>query len=345
MTAVSLFMIISGFAIIVVALVDVLWTTLGLGGGALMRRLTGAGWKMALRLHTGSQKSHRALSAVGVALVVSAFVTWTLSLFLGWLLVIASHPGALLTKQGSSASLWDRAYFVGSSMATLGRGDFSLDDPVWGMVAVGMGLSGLFILTLVITFLVPVAQASTKKRAVSAYLSMLGDSPAALVADACLDDTRDRLTQQLSSIAPDLALVEEQHVTYPFLHFIHTPMPHKSLAVQLARLDEALTIIDLGVRERGGFDNDTFRLLRDIVDEFLDSLLLLHPQDRRDPPPPSGLQELREKGLDVVSDTEFEDSLDKVKERRRRLWSSVYSDGWRWSDVLGHEAARTPDVA
>ncbi len=79
--------------------------------------------------------------------------------------------------------------------------------------------------------------AVTRRRVQARTISELGLSEAAI--EARLDDP-DATDQVLGEVASRLRLLTEKHLSYPILHYFHSPDRSTALAPSLAALDEAV---------------------------------------------------------------------------------------------------------
>lgn len=113
-----------GVALLTIAAVDVLVTTLGQGGGPLFLRITSLGWWIGSRLHRW-RSGHRVLAVFGIAGFLLTVALWLLLSWVGWSLILAADPGAVVVSDsGEPASFVNRLHYVGFIMVTLTRGDF-----------------------------------------------------------------------------------------------------------------------------------------------------------------------------------------------------------------------------
>ncbi len=64
---------------------------------------------------------------------------------------------------------------------------------------------------------------------------------------------------------------------------------------------------------------------------YLETLDPMIPASDRNPPPPD-LDALRNEGIPTVSAQEFDDSLDELGERRRKLLALIELDARQWPD-------------
>lgn len=328
----------AGLAIVVVVLVDVLWTTLavGAGGGPITDKISTYLWSLIPRGH--GPRQHRLLQVLGIVVTLTVLTLWIVALLAGWLLVFTSAPDAVVNAStGQPADFWSRLYFSGYTIFTLGIGDYRPSGGLWQILTVLATGSGLFLVTLAITYLVSVMSSAVQKRQLASQIFALGRSPHDIVARAW-DGTQLRaLDSHLQSLAPVIASMAQRHLAYPVLHYFHSVERNSATAPSIAMLDELLTLLEHGIAE----DRRPARLVtapvRDAVSEFLDALSsVFRSMARRlpeDPPAVPALCPLRECGVPTVAEEEWRENVDELADRRTKLLAFVAADRWHWDDV------------
>ena len=345
----SFVLFILGALLLLLVLADLLWTTMGTGGGPMTKRVTSLLWGGALRFHHRWQ-SHQLLSVTGVGVFLFAVMLWIVLTWAGWLLVFSSSTGAVVNAQTKvPADVWERVYFTGFTIFTLGTGDYQPVGRFWQVFTALASFSGLFVVTFSITYVLPVVQAATHKRQLAVYISSLGQSAQAILVH-CWDGERfDALEQHLASITSDIAQLEQRHLTYPVLHYLHAKQRPEGLGLSLSALDEALTILECGVEPDVKPKEGILRPVRQVLTEFLETLSSIYIDAQDEAPAPPSLEPLRERGIPVVSDAAFDERVAELDKRRRLLAALVCNDGWSWDtthpDLDGHRATEPLSAA
>ena len=221
-----------GLAVVVT---DIFVTVLKPGAdGFLAYRFTNLIWRLARGVHR-RRTSHRGLSNAGVALVAMLPLVWLGLMWLLWSLIFLVNERSVLdatTAQPSDG--WSKVYFAGYTLFTSGLGDHVPGSSLWQIVTVVTTAMGLGLVTLAVTFLVPVLQAANARRGCARTISQIGDTSADLVANM------DLVEVTAPSLAASFASVAEQHTSYPMLDHLHTQNEQNSLPVQLDHLHTAL---------------------------------------------------------------------------------------------------------
>jgi hypothetical protein len=323
----------AGAVVIAVSTWDVVTTVFAVsrGGGPLIR-----GWERVTVLLAGLlRKRRRAIVWVGPLVAAATTPAWLCLLWLGWGLVF-QPAGSIVTSAGQEASNWERAYFAGYSLVTLGNGEFQPGSAPWQALSVVAAASGLIVITLGLGYLVALVSAATQRHTTAARVHGLGSTPVDVALASW--DGRDlhQIEADLRELNTSIAQIAQQHLAYPALRHFHSTARVNALAPCLATLDEALTLMECGVaaghRPRALILGQT----RVAIDRFLD---LERPPTHGRPvgpaPPPPDLTLLRAAGIPVVSDQEFRVAVDRLEPRRAALCVLVEDDGWTWADVAG----------
>jgi hypothetical protein len=313
-----------GAAVVAVALYDVLKTTLSAQGGAPLTSALSAGVWGLLGRGPAHSLTRRAAGGTILALVP---VAWTLLLWTGWTLVFASAEGAVVDASSQTpADLPARVYFVGFTLFTLGNGDYVPAGPTWRVLTAVASFTGLFLVTLAITYLLPVVQAVAEKRSLAGRIHSLGATGAQVASQA--GGPGSSLERQLEGIASDLTLHAERHLVYPVLHYFESDEARTALAPRLAALSDGLLLLRHGLPEADRPDPTALGSVEGALDHYLATVRgsLVSPSEDAPPPPPSA-------GLDRTAPEADRDLADAARQRddqRRLLRAIVRQSGHGW---------------
>ena len=322
-----------GVALVVLTLVDLLWTTLWVDGsaGPITGRVSTWLWRAGLPL--GRRGHHRTLTLFGPGILVLTVVVWIVLVAAGWVLLFSSDRSALMVPgDDDRVSTTGRIWFVAYTMFTVGNGDFAPPDGPWQIAASLVGGSGLFVATLSITYLLSVISAVVDKRALADQVCGLGNTSQDLVLAGWNGRDLHSLDRHLADLSSQLGTITEQYLSYPVLQYYHAASPQKSPVRAVAILDDALTLMTFGVEETARPEPATLRSARSAVESFLeDTRTAAAVTPAPDPPPPPPLHVLRRHGIPTVGDDEFQARVGDLRDRRRELLGLVNSDAWDWS--------------
>lgn len=326
MTALTL---LAGVAVVVVALVDVTWTTVaaGSGSGPVAGWLTGRLWQGALAWHR-RRPSHAFLAVTGVTLVVVVLATWLGLLLGGWALVFSASDGAVReTASNAPAGLVDRVYFVGYTVFTLGNGEFRPGAGLWQLATIAATGTGLVLVTMSISYLVPVASAVAQRRQLASAIASLGATPQNILTLAWDGGGFPGLDDHLRSLGSMIETARQHHLTYPVLHYFHSTDAEDAAAPNVTSLAQAVHLLRYGVSEEVRLTPVVVKRLERSIDAFLDTLGRAH-LDPAEPVPLPELEPLRDAGVPTVPDAEYQSSAGLTEGRRALLAGLLIDDGW-----------------
>ncbi|MFN2557942.1 MAG: hypothetical protein ABR592_13940 [Nitriliruptorales bacterium] len=329
----------TGAVLLVAVAYDLIRTVfdVGQGGGPLTGRTSKALWWCVLALRRWGF-SHRTVERFGIGVVLSVGVTWLVAMWIGWTFVLNGTVNALVeTGTGRPASFWERAYFVVTSLFVLGPGEFQGGTTGWRFVVGGTAVTGLLVVTLSITYLLPVIESASQRRQLAAAISSLGDTPQDIILSVWNGSNVLELHDHLTTLLPSITAMGQSHLAYPVLHFFHSSTGRTAIAPAIAKLDEALAIIRYGL-EATERESSSFTAVRRAIGEFLPTLQIFKVGN--EVPPTPQLDRLRHQGVPVREKEEFTDALEADNDRRRLLLATVQEDGWEWADVTGGDSER-----
>ena len=319
-----------GVATVVVAITDALWTTIWVDGhaGPITRQFSRAIDRL-LGLMMGG--NHRLLSLAGPVVLVTTVVFWALLVWTGWVVLFSADASALVDPHTKvPASLAGRIYFTGYTMFTLGNGDFAPQGGFWQLAASVTSLSGLFLLTLSVTYVLAVIEAVVGMRSFASQAWTLGHTAEEIVARSCRGGAFPAVELQIVSITEQLNVVSEQHQTYPMLHYYHAERLPQSMSVNLVIFDDALTIWEFLVPEPVRPAPSALRCARDSVREFLDGLRDARIEESPNEPPWIDLTALREAGVPVLDYDALDEGGNELAVRRRHLLGFLEAERREW---------------
>ena len=206
-----------GVLFLVVVIVDLLWTTLWVEGGAgpLTARLMAWTWKLMRR--TGRRNS-RLFTLSGPVILILSLGVWIVLLWAGWALLFASAENALMDTVNARQISWSElVYYTGYTIFTLGNGDFIPRDSLWQIVTPLASASGMLFITLSVTYILSVLGAVTQKRAFANNVSGLGTQSTEILRTSWDGEAFQGLEVPLNMVASQLNALTANHKAYPIL--------------------------------------------------------------------------------------------------------------------------------
>lgn len=310
---------------------DLLWTTVWDEGGAgpFTSWLMSGVWRTLLKVSGGRS---RILSVAGPAILIHSLVAWLLLIWGAWTLIFASAENTIFdTINGDPISWLDLVYFSGYTIFTLGNGGFAPVDGVWQIATVLSTASGMFLITLIVTYVLSVLDAVTQKHAFAQGVTGIGTRAESLVQAYWNGEKFDGLDLHLDTFSAQINTLTANHNAYPILHYFHSERAEKDPVIAIAVLDETLTLLRFGIEKRHRPSDALLTDARSGVQSYAEALSAAYEPADRSPPSPD-LTALRDADLPVVADDSFGRSLEETEldRRRRLLLAVVEGDARRW---------------
>lgn len=230
-----------GSLILVVTIYDFFSTTLsGSGAGFIAEKISIFSDRIIQLLVKAFGRSVYKVHGLFVNLMVLA--VWILLVWLGLFLVYSWNPEAITNSNGRPANLWERLYFTGYIISTLGLGNFKPISGFFEIVTSVFSFFGFIFFTSSMTYFISVSSALVNKRTLAKSIFNLGKSPQE-IANKFLFLDSSYSYQQMLNLQEMIDKHSVNHHAYPVVHFYTESKPQKSLSLNLARLDEALSIL------------------------------------------------------------------------------------------------------
>ncbi|QLG62107.1 potassium channel family protein [Halorarum salinum] len=326
----NVFSLVLGILCLVIVIVDLLWTTLWVEGGAgpLTSWLMAGTWSVLRRV--GGRNS-RLLTLSGPVILVLSLASWIALLWAGWTLLFASAENTLLdTVNGRSISWSDLVYYTGYTIFTLGNGDFIPQGSIWQIVTTLASASGMLFITLSVTYVLSVLGAVTQKHSFATTVSGLGMQGTEILQTSWDGEAFQGLEVPLNTVSTQLNMLTSNHKAYPILHYFYSGRSAQAPTTSIAVLDNALTLLQFAVDERSRPNAILMNEGRASVESYLETVgsAYIEPADRS--PPVPEIETLRDVGIPTVSDEEYLASMADMTERRRILLGLIESDLREW---------------
>jgi hypothetical protein len=233
-----------GSVLVVLAWLDVVQTSLTMkAGGPLTRQIIRLYGLFLIYLPNG-RTANWLRSQIGTLSLMTTLISWVAMLWTGWWLVFCGDPEAVVHGTTNAEAGWlDRLYVAGYAISTLGTGDFVANTAAWRVVLAVAGTTGFALMTLSITYALPIMGGVVEIRTLALTIGTLGDTVKSLEQMwMARQSASDHLGTRLQSIESDLARVDRQHAVYPVLHLFTSRDARTALDVNLARLYDFLLI-------------------------------------------------------------------------------------------------------
>ncbi|HSI68534.1 MAG TPA: potassium channel family protein [Planococcus sp. (in: firmicutes)] len=325
----SLYLVL-GLIILVIGIIDFMWTTLWVDGGAgpITKNVSKLFWKTLKKI---SQRNHGFLSLSGPLLLSLTLFIWISMIWLGWTLIFAGSADAIINSEGEGPLAWsERFYYTGFLIFTLGVGDYYPLNGIWQIVSIFASGTGLLFITLGVTYILNVLEAVTNKRAFADSITGLADCGSELAINAWNGKDYHDFDLLLDSLSSQLSILTAQHKAYPVLHYYYAQSQDEDLPSALAIFDEALTLIHLSSPENVKPNKLLLKEARSSVESYLDTLTAAFIMPAEEVPEIATLQKLNAADVPTVAEEAFQKGLHELDERRKKLLALIEENGHDW---------------
>jgi hypothetical protein len=330
-------LLLAGLLIIILTMVDLAWTSLSLeGGGWLTKRLTKGLWRMA-RFITKRNARSILLSAMGFISMFTILILWVGLIWAGNLLVYISDNENIVDQYHVFHHTFaDKFYFTGFVLSTMGLGDLVPVQGSWQIYTAIASFSGLIVITVAITYFVPVLNALVHERSLAQKIHVIGANPQQFLISAYNGKDFSNLNEELNALNNQLLTHIQHQKAYPVLFYFHTNTKEDSLAIQLAVLDEVLSILIHCVPTEKlpqelylcGLRNTINIYLKTIHKRFLSHEKSAMTDILDTTTHAEELMQIIPEVIKVHSDYE------PLKKRRKILGAYLHFDCWSWNEVV-----------
>lgn len=321
--------LISGLLLLCIAGFDFFYSTLSGSGASFITKY------VAIFAHKFQRAlsrifGRRVLSGSGMVVNLAVLLVWVLLFWLGLFLVYSSNPEAITNSNSRPANWVERLYFTGYVLSTLGIGNFKPVSAFFELVTSVFSFFGFVFFTTAMTYLISVASAVTHKRTLALAIRDLGETPSEVVRAFRESNTSYSYTQ-FEALKQMIERHVISHQAYPVVHFYDNLEEASALSINLAVLDEAVSIL---LASNDETLHPEIRFLRNALDQFVQHIEkkynYLSMSDH--------LPEVDQSQLDLpAAMMPLADLSDLgITERRKIFGGLLKSEGFTWKEVYGH---------
>ena len=321
--------------VIILSLVsyDLISTALSVrGAGFISKRLSKIIWKTLLKINhnTGSSK---VLEFSGAFILVAIVFNWLLFIWLSASLLFISDTNSLVNVETNTPTdIVSKIFYSGYTLSTLGLGDIEPYGQFWEVLTAVLSFTGLILISIAITFLIPVVSAEIEKRKLSVYITTMGCSVEEILLNHYSGRDFKALKDRFLPLTDLIISHAQNHKAYSVLHYFHSSDKKEAFVLNLTNLDEALTIIMYFIPEEMRPEKTVMIGLRKAITNYLMTLPEVFIKPSKDTPPIPLLNDLKESEIPLI-DKEVREGYDNLSYRRRLLLALVNDDGWNWDDA------------
>jgi hypothetical protein len=323
-----------GIIVLLVTAADLINTSLSVrGAGFITKRLSKSIWSVLLTINKKMGR-RKVLEIGGAVILVSILINWLLLIWISASLLFISQPDSLMNVETNSpTTVVNKIFYTGYTLSTLGLGDIEPEGNFWDILTAILSFTGLILISIAITYLIPVVSAEITKRKISVTINTIGGSVEEMLLNYWDGKDFKELERPFFPLIDSIILHAQNHKAYSVLHFFHSSDKREAFVLNIANLDELLTVLLHNIPEEQRPTYNVLIRLRKAISSYLITLPATYITPGKKTPPILLLTALENKGIKIISGEMVDLEYEKLRTRRRLLLSLIKDDGWEWTDL------------
>lgn len=323
-----------GFSLTVFTIIDLMWTTLWVDGGAgwLTNKLTTAVWKIIKALD-----NRYIYNITGPLIMILTLFHWVLLLWIGVTIFFAGNPEALInTSTNEVISEWELFYYSGFTLFTLGIGDYTAQTLFFKIATALVSGLGMLLLTFGASYIISVISAVVEKRSFAGSVMGLGENSIELLKNAWNGKDFYQLDLILTDLNSKITQLTQQTQAFPLLQYYHNEDQEKASAVAIGVLDEVLTLLQYGLKDQSIINLTLVKATQSSIATYLNTVIARYGKQVKkvtDIPPPLDLTALKELNIPLVSQKKYSENIKKIEKRRNQISTIITIDHHKWPNT------------
>lgn len=326
-------LLISGILIYLGIVIDILTTTLSMqGGGWFTSRFSYVFWDFMLKISGRNGKS-KLLAHAGFYLLIFFILIWVGFLTLSFFLLLLSDVDSIVNSSKMPASTLEKLYYAGFVLSTLGIGDFMASNNLWRIITDIYSFTGLILITMSVTYFIPVLSAIIKQRKLGINLSSLGKSPQEIVINAWNGENYQFFKLQLLNFSDALLEHNQNHKAYPVIHYFHNKDKNHAIILQIAKLNEAVFILENHLKSEYAIPQQELSSIKTALNNYIKVIEeVSHLNIKKASPKLPSMDLLKQKNM-ILASANGNNYSAQTQYNRRVFSTLIERDGWNWEDV------------
>ncbi|MGF1638644.1 MAG: ion channel [Cyclobacteriaceae bacterium] len=324
-----------GISIFVLNLSDFLITVFSPKGAGFITEKINSFISKIFALMKGKAGRNKLYDYKVVFLILSIIVAWVVLSWLAFAFIYLSRTGSIINSATKiNASTLDVFYFVGYTMSSLGPGEFEPSNQNWYLFTNFVSFFGFFIITICITYIVPLLNNIVEANALSLSITSLGETTKTLLTNSFNGEDFSELTQQFAALSMDIIKYSTRHMAYPVLHHVQNSNTEENIILKLVSLDETLNVLLFNVPKRYIKHPLGLKQVRRSINIYLDNLKNVKPALLA--PPIPDFEELKNSiPIEFINTdpAQLKNIYDRLESRRKLHKANIENEGWKWSDL------------
>jgi hypothetical protein len=323
-----------GVILLLVTTADLIKTSLSVrGAGFITKRLSKSIWSLLLSINKKMGR-RKVLESGGAVILVSILINWLLLIWISASLLFISQPDSLMNVETNSpTTVVNKIFYTGYTLSTLGLGDIEPEGNFWDILTSVLSFTGLILISIAITYLIPVVSAEITKRRISVTINTIGGSVEEMLLNYWNGKDFKELEQPFIPLIDSIILHAQNHKAYSVLHFFHSSDKKEAFVLNITNLDETLTVLLHSIPSEQRPSYNVLIRLRKAISSYLITLPATFITPGKKTPPIPLLFALEKKGIKTISGSIVDIEYEKLRTRHRLLLSLIKDDGWEWTDL------------
>jgi hypothetical protein len=207
-----------------------------------------------------------------------------------------------------------------------------------------VSLLGFMVLTISITYIVPVINSIIEKQTLTLQIASLGQTTQEILVKGYNGESFEDLSDEFTDLSNSIFKHAKNHSAYPVLHQVHNSNKNENTILKLVSLDEACTVLYNHIPQEKCIHDNSLDQLRAALTYYLKTVRNIKLPEEQPPFPADGkLEKALDFGLIHTTKTEIEQLYSDLQLRRRILKALVEDDGFKWEDTTGETETYFPE--
>lgn len=297
------------------------------------------------KLLSGNIGNKKMLEYKLVFIIAIMIISWLLLIWLAVALIYSFEYNSIINAETKIPAKFDeKIYFIGYTISTLGLGDFQPNGTVWRLFTSVVSLMGFMVLTISITYIVPVINSIIEKQTLTLQIASLGQTTQEILVNGYNGKNFEDLSDEFTDLSNNIFKHAKNHSAYPVLHHVHNSSKNENTILKLVSLDEACTVLFYHIPQEKCIHDNSLSQLRAALTYYLKTVRNIELPDEQ---PPAPADDKLEKALDFnlihTTETEIQQIYSDLQLRRRILKALVEDDGFEWEDTTGETKTYFPE--
>jgi hypothetical protein len=208
-----------------------------------------------------------------------------------------------------------------------------------------LSLTGFSIITISISYIIPVINNVIEKHILSLHIASLGESTHEILVNGFNGTDFNNLGDEFSELSKSIFKFAKNHSAYPILHHVHSSDKDENTVMKLATLDEAISILLFHIPPERSVQSNRLNQIRKSITYYLKAIRNVSPS--KTPPPAPDFDALKQAlGIELINTKpdEVASLYKKLNKRRCLLKGLVEDDGFTWDSLEGDKFRTDLDV-